>query len=1024
MMGWRLINISLLFVLLLAQGEVFSQTITRGPYLQKATPTSIVIRWYTSTEVDSRVTFGEDPGDLSQSRTVTGTRTNHTVELTGLTPYTKYYYSVGTTTTIIQSGLQNYFLTSPLPNAEDKYTFWVTGDAGDGSTRQRDVRDRYYNYIGDNITNGWLLLGDNAYDNGTETVYTNNFFQIYQDNIMRKTSLWPATGNHDYANSLSRQRDQNIPYFDFFDLPASGEAGGIPSGSEAYYSFDYGNIHFVALDSYIIEGYPANNYRLYDIAGPQVQWLRADLAANTKKWTIVYFHHPPYSMGSHNSDTEFQMVKIRENIAPILEQYDVDLVLSGHSHSYERSKPMKGHFGEEATFDPQVHHLSQSSGRYDGTANSCTYIKDSPASIGGTIYAVAGSAGKTDYGQAGRFPHDAMYFGEDVRGGSLILEIQGNRLDGKFLPHNSDVILDKFTIMKNVNKVTNINLTLGESVDLEASWVGQYSWSSGQSSRNISITPSATTTYTVTDQYTCITDTYNINVGGPSTTIDISSLGFSEICAGADVNISFTATGTFTAGNIFTLQLSNSSGSFASPISIGTLSGNTSGTINGLIPGNTAGGNNYRLRVVSSNPSFTGSSSGTFIVRALPVVSAPSQVCIGSTITLSPTSGGTWLSSDNTKATVTNSGVVTGIAEGSVTFTFTATVTGCSNTTSPVTVNSLPSASISYSGSPFCAEGTASVTRTGQAGGTYSSTSGLSISSTTGALNLAASTAGTYLVTYTFSSGGCSNATTSSVTINALPASSISYSGSPYCAEGTENVTRTGQAGGTYSSTGGLSINSTTGALNLAASTAGTYPVTYTFSNGTCSNTTTTSVTINALPTASISYSGSPYCATGTVSVTRTGQAGGTYSSTSGLSINSTTGALNLAASTAGTYQVTYSFSNGGCSNTTTTDVTINALPAASISYTGSPYCAEGTAGVSRTGQAGGTYSSTAGLSINSTTGALNLAASTAGTYPVTYTFSNGTCSNTTTASVTINALPSASISYSGSPYCAEAQRV
>ncbi len=72
------------------------------------------------------------------------------------------------------------------------------------STRQRDVRDRYYNYIGDNITNGWLLLGDNAYNDGTETEYTNNFFQIYQDNIMRKTPLWPATGNHDYDDLVAR----------------------------------------------------------------------------------------------------------------------------------------------------------------------------------------------------------------------------------------------------------------------------------------------------------------------------------------------------------------------------------------------------------------------------------------------------------------------------------------------------------------------------------------------------------------------------------------------------------------------------------------------------------------------------------------------------------------------------------------------------------------------------------------------------------------------------------------------------
>src|SRR6185436_4644142 len=102
-----------------------------------------------------------------------------------------------------------------------------------------------------------------------------------------------------------------------------------------------------------------------------------------------------------------------------------------------------------------------------------------------------------------------------------------------------------------------------------------------------------------------------------------------------------------------------------------------------------------------------------------------------------------------------------------------------------------------------------------------------------------------------------------------------------------------------YSSTAGLVINGASGQINLATSTAGTYTVTYSFTDGTCPNTTTTSVTINALPTATISYSGSPFCATGTANVTQTGQGGGTYSSTAGLVINSSTGQINLATSTA-----------------------------------------------------------------------------------------------------------------------------
>ena len=71
-------------------------------------------------------------------------------------------------------------------------------------------------------------------------------------------------------------------------------------------------------------------------------WLARDLAANRAKWTIAVFHHPPYSDGSHVSDTEDRMVQVREHVVPILERYGVDLVLSGHSHGYERTALVTG----------------------------------------------------------------------------------------------------------------------------------------------------------------------------------------------------------------------------------------------------------------------------------------------------------------------------------------------------------------------------------------------------------------------------------------------------------------------------------------------------------------------------------------------------------------------------------------------------------------------------------------------------------------------------------------------------------
>ena len=358
---------------------------------------------------------------------------------------------------------------------------------------------------------------------------------------------------------------------------------------------------------------------------------------------------------------------------------------------------------------------------------------------------------------------------------------------------------------------------------------------------------------------------------------------------------------------------------------------------------------------------------------------------------------------------------------GTYTITYSFASGACNNTTTAsITITALPVATIAYNGSPYCATGTATVTQTGTAGGTYSAPAGVVINAATGDIDLVASTPGTYTITYSFTAGACSNTATASITITALPVATIAYTGSPYCATGTATVTQTGTAGGTYTAPAGVVINAATGDIDLVASTPGTYTITYSFTSGGCSNTATTSITINALPAATINYAGSPYCATGTATVTQTGTAGGTYTAPAGIVINAVTGDIDLVASTPGTYTITYSFTSGGCNNTTTASITITALPVATIAYTGSPYCATGTATVTQTGTAGGTYSAPAGMfAVNAATGDIDLVASTPGTYTITYSFTAGACSNTATASITINALPAATINYAGSPYCA-----
>ena len=343
---------------------------------------------------------------------------------------------------------------------------------------------------------------------------------------------------------------------------------------------------------------------------------------------------------------------------------------------------------------------------------------------------------------------------------------------------------------------------------------------------------------------------------------------------------------------------------------------------------------------------------------------------------------------------------------GSYTITYTFTNGTCTNSASAaITINALPVAIINYAGSPYCGvSGTVSVTQTGQGGGTYVSTAGLSLNSSNGDIDLGTSVAGTYVVTYNFSNGTCGNSTTASVTINSLPPATISYVGNPYCSTGIALVTQTGQNGGTYSSTAGLSLNSATGSVNLSTSILGTYTVTYSFGNGTCSNTTTASITINAQPTVVITNPAA-VCAPATVDLTA---AAVTAGSTAGLTYTYYTdaaGTIVLAAPNAvaasGTYYIKGTTASG-CFDIKPVVVTINPLPVATIAYTGTPYCTTGMAFVTLTGAGGGTFTSSLGLSLNAVTGDINLAASAPGFYIVTYTFSNGTCSNTTTTTVAI----------------------
>lgn len=428
-------SLSFLLLILLCNCRLSAQSpqVVRGPYLQVVTPTSMVIRWRTDVPTDSRVQFGSRRRRLSQAVIRDSLTTEHEITLTGLKPATRYAYAVGPKTGKLPTDADQFFQTAPVPGSTDFVRLWVLGDFGCSSQTQYDVRDQIIKATQDHRPDVWVMLGDNTYTVGTDEEYQKHFFAHYQSQFFKNTPFYPTPGNHDYGGQIDNLK---IPYFKNFTMPTKGEAGGVPSGSESFYSFDYGNIHVVSLDSY---GRLSDGKRMYETGSTQLDWLRRDLAANKQPWTLVFWHHPPYSKGSHDSDTERLMVNIREQMLPILEEYKVDVVFGGHSHVYERTHPMKGHLGKNDTFDPAKHIVSAAS-------------PDSPNDykVGqngqGIIYIVAGSGGQLG-GQMPGYPLKSAVYSNNTEGGSMLIDVKNNRLEARMIG-TSGQVLDQFTIEK------------------------------------------------------------------------------------------------------------------------------------------------------------------------------------------------------------------------------------------------------------------------------------------------------------------------------------------------------------------------------------------------------------------------------------------------------------------------------------------------------------------------------------------------------------------------------------------------
>ncbi|MCW3101759.1 MAG: hypothetical protein JWO09_199 [Bacteroidetes bacterium] len=542
-------------------------------------------------------------------------------------------------------------------------------------------------------------------------------------------------------------------------------------------------------------------------------------------------------------------------------------------------------------------------------------------------------------------------------------------------------------------------------------------------------------------------DDITLSVVTSTNTITTGVIAGSPFCACSAINVPFVSTGTFTAGNIYTAQLSDAAGSFAAPTAIGTLASTANaGTIAAAIPCGTPTGSGYRIRVVSSAPVVTGTDNGVNItINALPVATfsyTGTPYCSTAANPLPTYSGGGTAGTFTAPAGLVFVSAATGEVNLSASTAGTYTVTntipasgGCAavTATSSITITTAPAGTFSYAATPYCADAAdpSPTFSGGGVAGAFTAPAGLVfVSAAAGQVDLSASTPGTYTVTNTIAaSGGCAAVTaTSSITINPVQNAAFSYSASTYCQSGTDPApTITGTPGGTFSASpaGLVFISTATGEIDLSASALNTYTITYT-TPGPCSASSTASVTISTAPAATFSYTGSPYCVNGTdpFPTFGAGASAGAFSGPPGvLFVSTSTGQIDLSLSTPGTYVISNNIAaSGGCPASFAIDtIVISPVQDSSFSYSSSTYCqspVDPTPVI--TGTPGGTFTATpAGVAfISTTTGEIDISATPVNTYTITYT-TPGPCPVSMSVSLTVTPPQIAGFSYAGSPYCA-----
>jgi len=452
---------------------------SRSPYIQFGSPSLMHVVWRTEGPIDAVVRYGTDPGNLSDraksgsitTRASLGTngqpmlakwkelRTTANLALPklhsapvgtfqyearihDLKPETTYYYAVYDGDKRLTPQDTSYRFTTHPPAGQVRRTrFWVLGDSGTGREPQLAVHEAMIKFTAQekHPIDFWLHVGDMAYGVGRDTEFQTRFFETYEPTLRNKV-CWPTMGNHEGATSNGKTGVG--PYYDAYVVPTRAEVGGLGSGTEAYYSFDYSNIRFICLNSHDLDRKPD---------GPMAKWLKADLEKAKTDWIVAFFHHPPYTKGSHDSDKEKDLIEMRRYIMPILEAGGTDIVLTGHSHTYERSMLMDGAYGTNATVAENVI-LDDGDG---DPAGDGAYRKSAGIHAHeGTVQVVTGNGGQV-LSRVGTMPIMRKVL---LQHGSVIFDVNGDTLVARHVNRNA-AETDLFSIVKR-GKVSQAKIAL------------------------------------------------------------------------------------------------------------------------------------------------------------------------------------------------------------------------------------------------------------------------------------------------------------------------------------------------------------------------------------------------------------------------------------------------------------------------------------------------------------------------------------------------------------------------------------